>query len=106
MRRYVKIELPEFELDAVAFPKDAIDLLGRKIYRVIISDYGLGPGEMNGIDFLKIVRKKFPYIPLVLYTANPVSSFKKMVERPFACFQKGFDESKMFQYIREMTANN
>src|SRR5665647_815507 len=55
-----------FIVDIVTSAPAALTLLNSKNYDAIISDYQMP--EMNGIEFLKAVRKQYGDIPFILFT--------------------------------------
>jgi PAS domain S-box-containing protein len=54
----------EFHIDIVDSASRALDILQGRNYDAIVSDYQM-PG-MNGIEFLKILRKRNPLIPVII----------------------------------------
>jgi PAS domain S-box-containing protein len=70
--RISKIYLEEiggqFIVDTAMSAKEAEARLAAKQYDAIVSDYEM-PG-MNGIEFLRIVRKKYGNIPFIVYTGR------------------------------------
>lgn len=59
---------PGFQVDTAESARKALMCLDSNRYDIIISDYYM-PG-MNGIEFLRAVRKKNPDIPFILQTGN------------------------------------
>jgi PAS domain S-box-containing protein len=58
----------DFSVTTVLSGKQAIDKLGQQDFDAIISDYQMP--EMNGIEFLKHVRKSFGTSPFILFTGR------------------------------------
>jgi PAS domain S-box-containing protein len=56
----------EFQVDTAESVHHALDILQQRIYDAIISDYQMP--ELNGIDFLKILRVKYPELPFIMFT--------------------------------------
>jgi PAS domain S-box-containing protein len=59
---------PEFRVVTALSAKAALALLEAGGYDAIISDYEMP--EMDGIQFLKIVREKYPRIPFIIFTGK------------------------------------
>jgi PAS domain S-box-containing protein len=57
-----------FKVDTALSAQSALDLLNSGSYEVIISDYEMP--EMNGIEFLKIVRNKWKDLPFIIFTGK------------------------------------
>jgi len=55
-------------VDTVQSAQDALDLLATRTYDAVISDYQMP--VMNGIEFLKFVRKAHPKLPFILFTGK------------------------------------
>ena len=66
-RHYLERE-PDIHIDFVPSAKEAFHLLKTVSFDVIISDYEMP--EINGIQFLKIIREKFPRQPFIFFTAK------------------------------------
>jgi len=54
--------------DALQSAAEAIDKLQGEAYDVVVSDYVMP--EMDGITFLKLVRKRHPNLPFILFTGK------------------------------------
>jgi len=61
-------ETGEFHIDTVESAPHALDILQHRSYDAVISDYQMP--EMNGIEFLKILRKKYPMLPVIIFTGR------------------------------------
>ncbi len=57
-----------FRIDTATSAKEGLDLIGHKQYDVIVSDYQMN--EMNGIEFLKTLRKSGNRVPFILFTGS------------------------------------
>jgi PAS domain S-box-containing protein len=86
----------EFSVDTVTSAREALVSLGRKTYDAVISDYQMP--EMNGTEFLKIVRTGGSLIPFIMLTGR---SREEVVIEALNCgadfyLQKGGDTKVMF----------
>ncbi|MCG3217780.1 MAG: response regulator, partial [Candidatus Heimdallarchaeota archaeon] len=59
---------PNFDITGSHSAKDALKLLEKKSYDIIISDYQMP--EMNGLEFLKEVKEKDSNIPFIMFTGK------------------------------------
>ena len=59
---------PEFRVVPALSAKDALTMLETAGYDAIISDYEMP--EIDGIQFLKIVREKYPRLPFIIFTGK------------------------------------
>lgn len=57
-----------FRIDTATSAKEGLRLISRKQYDVIVSDYQMN--EMNGIEFLKTLRKSGDRVPFILFTGR------------------------------------
>ena len=86
----------EFSVDTVTSAREALVSLGRKTYDAVVSDYQMP--EMNGTEFLKIVRTGGNLIPFIMLTGR---SREEVVIEALNCgadfyLQKGGDTKVMF----------
>ncbi|MFA4877271.1 MAG: PAS domain S-box protein [Methanoregula sp.] len=58
----------QFSIDIITSAPDAISLLNAKTYDAVIADYQMP--EMDGIEFLRIVRSSGNTIPFILFTGR------------------------------------
>ena len=58
----------DFRVDISVSANASLETLAKVSYDVIVSDYQMP--EMNGLQFLKEVRKKFPDLPFILFTGR------------------------------------
>ncbi len=58
----------EFSVDTVLSAPEALDILNKKMYDAIVSDYKMP--EMDGIEFLKRVRVTDKNIPFIIFTGR------------------------------------
>jgi len=95
------LEEEGFEVETTASVKEAISLVSRGDYDIIISDYEMP--EMNGIEFLKIIRKNFGSIPFILFTGKGRESVVIEAINNGANFyvQKGGDIDSMFAMLKQ-----
>ena len=59
---------PEFRVVPALSAKAALELLKNAGYDAIVSDYEMP--EIDGIQFLKIVREKYPRLPFIIFTGK------------------------------------
>lgn len=57
-----------FRIDTATSAKEGLKLIAKKQYDVIVSDYQMD--EMNGIEFLKVLRKAGDRVPFILFTGH------------------------------------
>jgi PAS domain S-box-containing protein len=57
-----------FRIDTATSAKEGLNLVAKKQYDVIVSDYQME--EMNGIEFLKVLRKSGDRVPFILFTGQ------------------------------------
>jgi len=86
----------EFHIDTVESARDALDILQHRDYDAVISDYQMP--EMDGIDFLKILRKKNPTLPFIIFTGKGREEIAITAFENGADFyhQKGGDQDTQF----------
>jgi|SRR5690349_13923805 len=78
---------------------EALDLLdGNSHIHLVISDVRM-PG-LDGFDFRRVVRHRFPGLPMVLITGIPITS-DDVVPRDAAILQKPIDIGELEQAIAE-----
>ncbi len=70
-------------MDTASSALAALEKLKTVSYDAIVSDYQMP--EMNGIDFLAVIRKKYPYLPFIIFTD------KGKAEVIIDAFEKGAD---------------
>ncbi len=61
-------QMGSMKVDTALSAKNALDKLVTTHYDAIVSDYEMP--EMNGIDFLKAVRKSYGYLPFIIFTGK------------------------------------
>ena len=86
----------EFQIDTCTSARAALEILNRETYDVIISDY-LMP-EMDGIEFLKIIRKGGSTVPFIIFTGKGTEKIVIEAINNGADFylQKGDDPEVLF----------
>jgi PAS domain S-box-containing protein len=92
----------EFSVDTAVSAREALDLLGKKTYDAIVSDYQM-PG-MDGIEFLKMVRGKDKTTPFILFTGRSREAIVIEALNSGADFylQKGRDTTTFFTELRHV----
>jgi len=80
--------------------REALDLLdeNREI-RLVVSDIRMP--DVSGFDFRRVVRHRFPGLPMVLITGIPVTS-EDVVPRDTAILQKPVAASDLHQVILDL----
>lgn len=78
LRKLLQMFDPNMELESVANPKNVLDMLKKKWYDCLVTDYQMP--EMTGIELTNLVRKEFD-IPIILYTGM---GSEEVAERAFA----------------------
>jgi CheY-like chemotaxis protein len=73
----------EFQVDTAESAPYALDILRHRVYDAIISDYQMP--KMNGIEFLKILRSRYPGLPFIIFTG------KDREEIAITAFENGAD---------------
>lgn len=58
-----------FEADGAESPKDALGMVSRKDYGLILLDVNL-PG-MNGLEFFSVCKERLPYTEVIIITGDP-----------------------------------
>jgi len=76
-------DIGEFQIDTVESARHALDRLQHRDYDAVISDYHMP--AMDGIEFLKVLRKKYPSLPFIL------CSGKSREELAIRAFESGAD---------------
>jgi DNA-binding NtrC family response regulator len=80
--------------------REALDLLDEKPeIRLVVSDIRM-PG-VSGFDFRRVVRHRFPGLPMVMITGIPVTS-EDVVPRDTAILQKPVAASDLQQVILQL----
>lgn len=76
---------------------EAVDWLDRNTHiAMIISDIRMP--EVDGFDFLRLVRKRFPTLPMVLMTGLPITA-KDFIPRGASILQKPFTIEELQRMI-------
>lgn len=90
-----------FDVETVVSVKEAIKFVQKNDYEVIISDYEMP--EISGIEFLKIIRKRFKNIPFILFTGKGREEVAIEAINNGVTFylQKGTDVSAMFAELKQ-----
>lgn len=58
----------EISVDLCNSGYEALEILKKKSYDAIVSDYGMP--DMNGIDFLREVKRRHPSVPFIMFTGQ------------------------------------
>lgn len=61
-------DVGNFQIELAFSVDDALSKLNCNLFDVIVSDYDMP--TTNGLDFLKLIREKFPSIPFILFTGK------------------------------------
>lgn len=65
---FLEREDDRFVVETVASASEGVERLDETIFDCVVSDYEM-PGR-NGIEFLRVVREKYPELPFILYTGK------------------------------------
>jgi len=89
-------DIGEFQIDTVDSARHALDRLQHRDYDAVISDYHMP--VMDGIEFLKVLRKKYPSLPVIICSGK---SREEIAVRAFesgadAFLQKGGDPCVLY----------
>lgn len=92
-------EMGEFRIDTAESARRALDILRHRTYDAIISDFQMP--EMDGIEFLKIMRETFPPLPFILFSGKSrdeiaVNAFENGAD---VVLQKGGDPRVQFMEL-------
>ena len=88
----IRLEEAGFEAEQAGDGIEGLVKLRQGLPHLIISDIEMP--RMSGIEFISIVRRRFPQLPVIVISGVPQTSLPPEVA-PDACFQKGtlrFDE--------------
>ncbi|MFA6332851.1 MAG: response regulator [Methanoregula sp.] len=85
-----------FHIDTTESADQALEILNTRVYDAIISDYQMP--VMDGIEFLKIVRKKYPALPVIMFSGKDRDEMATTAYENGADFylQKSGDPKSMF----------
>jgi len=82
------LEFYDYEIDVVENGVEAINLIDKISYDLIISDYMMP--EMDGLQLTRRIKAKYPSIPILIVTATgPVQDLLK--SGATACIMKPFE---------------
>ncbi len=89
-------QYPDVSVETVASAQAALDLLSKKTFDAIVSDYRMP--EMDGIEFLKHVRRLYKDLPFILFTGRSREEIVIQALNEGADFylQKGGDPKSQF----------
>ncbi|MHB8655037.1 MAG: response regulator [Terriglobia bacterium] len=88
----IRLEEAGFEAEQAGDGIEGLVKLRQWLPHLIISDIEMP--RMSGIEFISVVRRRFPHLPVIVISGVPQSSLPPEVA-PDVCFQKGalrFDE--------------
>ena len=80
---------------------DAIDLLKRRRYDVLLTDYHMP--KMDGLELLDLAQAMWPELPVILATSDVLLTGHPahgLIEPAYAILEKPFDRSKLLDTIR------
>jgi len=80
---------------------DALEKLRAGLPDLIISD--LKMPRMSGFEFLDVVRKRFPQIPVIVISADATDEMPKGVAADAHCQKSGFGCEQLLQAMRDLT---
>jgi PAS domain S-box-containing protein len=96
----------EFQIDTASSARAALELIERKQYDAIISDYQMP--EINGIELLKIIRARSIDLPFILFTGKGreevvIEAYEHGAD---SYVQKGGDPTAQYAELRQRLLNN
>ncbi|MDU2241199.1 MAG: response regulator, partial [Paenibacillus sp.] len=68
IKRTIKRISPEYAVDLAEGAEEAVKLMGEQRFDIVLTDI-LMPG-MNGLEFMRISKRKFPYVKWVVISAH------------------------------------
>ena len=78
LKQVVESTCPGWELHETATAEETLKLFETMTFDVALIDYNMP--EMNGLDLGRLLRQKFPQLPIGLITANLQLPLKKRAE--------------------------
>lgn len=95
------ISLEEFNVTEAGSIKAALQILQRQSFDILLCDVRLPDG--NGVDFVKIVRKDFPGMDIILLTAygNIPDGIQAMKNGAFDYIVKGNDNDRIIPLLHQ-----
>ena len=92
----------EFHVDISESAPHALDILKHRTYDVVISDYQMP--EMNGIEFLRILKKTYPALPVMIFSGKGREEIAIIAFESGADFylQKGGEPRTMYTELSHM----
>jgi len=82
----IRLEEAGFQAEQARDGIDGLVKLRKGLPHLIISDIDMP--RMSGIEFISVVRRRFPQVPVIVVSGEPQSSIPPEAA-PDACFQKG-----------------
>ena len=96
------LKFDDHEIDIVKNGIEAIHLLNRKTYDLVITDYMMP--EMDGLELTQRIKSKQPTTPILIITASsPTPDLLK--SGAAACIKKPFELVAMRNMVRNMLTN-
>ena len=65
-RYFQKIFKRHFNIKSFHYPVQAIEEIRKNKIDIVVTDFEMP--EMNGLDFLKIIKEEFPFLPVIFYS--------------------------------------
>ena len=98
------LRLSGYQVVSATSVREALDLLDqRSDIDLVVSDIRM-PGE-DGFDFLRVLRVRFPSMPMILMTGNPITA-EDVVPMGATILQKPFDIDDLERVIGESIAHS
>ena len=93
------LNFPGCGLDTAVDGLEAVCMLGRKRYDLIITDFEMP--NMNGAELARLVKKDYPFPSIIAITGNdnPHDLYKAGIE---ICFKKPFDYSGLKKTVHKL----
>lgn len=93
---------PPLEVRTARSGPEAIELMARHFFDLVITDFGLG--TMDGVRFLEVARQIEPDVPCVLMSGDPVGALDRLAalqEDNVLFLAKPFDPSALELHVMD-----